>query len=190
MFWLYLVFALIAGLLSIGASRESVKRRYPAVRDYHLDIVAFVVLVILLVMSAVEHSYSERLLHTLSDKSDYFDVSRLNPAGLPFREGKGIRIDTPLATAMRDLYITTDSTIAFKLGQEFEPRYRAVINQFPRFPFGYFALAESMRHRGDPAWREFAQKAISILEKTTTIEGHDPGQDEALAKMRGYMSDK
>jgi hypothetical protein len=69
-----------------------------------------------------------------------------------------------------------------------EPRYRAVISQFPRFPFGYFALAESLRHRGDPAWRGFAQKAISILEKTTAIEGHDPSHDDALATMRGYMA--
>jgi hypothetical protein len=190
MFWLGLIIALVAGLLSIGLSRKSLKQRYPTVRDYHLDVLALAVLVIGLAISAVDHLHSERLLRTLSDRSDYFEVSRFNPAGLPFREGKGIRYDTPLSTAMRDLYVITDSKIGFKLGKQFEPRYRTVIKQFPQFPFGYFALAESMRQRGDPAWREFAQTAISILEKTTSIEGHDPSQDQALATMRGYMSAK
>jgi hypothetical protein len=188
MFWLGLVIAFFGGGLSIGLSRKSLKQRYPAVRDYHLDILALAVLVIGLAISAVEHIHSERLLHTLTDKSNYFEVSRLNPTGLPFREGKGIRYDTPLSTALRDLYVITDSTIAFKLGEQFEPRYRTVIKQFPRFPFAYVALAESLQHRGDPAWREFARKGISILEKTTAIEGHDPSHDDALATMRSYMS--
>jgi hypothetical protein len=143
-----------------------------------------------IVYSRTENIRSERSLHNLSDKSDYFEVSRCNPAGLPFREGKGIRYDTPLATELRDCYVIPDSTINFKLGQQFESRYTTVISQFPRFPFGYFALAESMRQRGDPAWREFAQKAISILEKTTAIEGHDPSHDDALATLRGYLASK
>jgi hypothetical protein len=125
----------------------------------------------------------------------FSDIATLNPAGLPFREGSGIRYDTSLSTALRDLYVTNDSTINFKLGLEFEPRYKRIVEQFPRFPFAYVALAESMRYRGDPQfprfpfayvalaesmryrgdplWREYAKKAVSILEKTTTIEGHD-----------------
>jgi hypothetical protein len=118
----------------------------------------------------------------------------LTPAGLPFREGTNIRYDTPLATALRDLYVVTDSatgsTIGFKLGPQFEPRYRAIISEFPRFPFGYLALAESMRNRGDAGWREYAQKGISILEKTTMIEAHNPAHDDALATLRGYLSEK
>ena len=120
----------------------------------------------------------------------FSDVATLNPAGLPFREGVGIKYDSPLSTALRDLYVITDSTINFKLGLQFEPQYKRIIEQFPRFPFAYLALAESMRSRGDSSWREYAQKGVSILEKTVTIEGHDRAHDDALATLRKYLSEK
>jgi len=129
-----------------------------------------------------------RRLQTVTDAVRGFsDVSQLNPAGLPFREGTGIRYDSPLSTALRDLYVVRDSIINFKLGEEFEPKYRAIIDQFPRFPFGYFALAESLRHRGDQSWRDYAHKAVAIFEKTTMIDGHDRSHDEALATLRKYL---
>jgi len=132
----------------------------------------------------------QQLQSTTEAVRGFSDVAKLNPAGLPFREGKGIRYDTPLSTALRDLYVTTDSTIAFKLGLQFEPQYKRIIEEFPRFPFAYLALVQSMRSRGDPSWREYAQKGVSILEKTVTIEGHDAGHDEALATLRAYLSEK
>ena len=131
-----------------------------------------------------------RKLQNVTDALRGFsDVSQLNPAGLPFREGTGIRIDSPLSAALRDLYVVRDSIINFKLGEEFEPKYRAIIEQFPRFPFGYFALAESLRHRGEANWRDYAQKAAVIFEKTTIIDGHDRSHDEALATIRKYLRD-
>ena len=83
MFWLGLLIALIAliaGLLSIGASRDSVKRRYPAVRDYHLDIVALAVLLIGLVMSAVENIRSDRELRLV--KREAATIRRLDVAAV------------------------------------------------------------------------------------------------------------
>jgi hypothetical protein len=130
----------------------------------------------------------QRLQSVTEAVRGFSDIATLNPAGLPFRERSGIRYDSPLSTALRDLYVTTDSTINFKLGLEFEPRYKRIVEQFPRFPFAYVALAESMRYRGDSSWREYAQKAVSILEKTTTIDGHDRSHDDALATMRDYLS--
>jgi hypothetical protein len=118
----------------------------------------------------------------------FSDMAQLDAAGLPFRESGSIRYDSPLSTALRDLYVSADSQMHFKLGQEFEPKYRAIINDFPRFPFAYFALAESLRLRGDPSWREYATKAMSILEKTTMIEGHNHSHDEALSKLKTYMA--
>jgi hypothetical protein len=132
----------------------------------------------------------QRLENVTEAVRGFSDVAVLNPAGLPFREGVGIKYDTPLSTALRGSYVTTETTYNFKLGREFEPQYERIIEQFPRFPFAYLALAESMRSRGEPSWREYAQKGVSILEKTVTIEGHDRSHDDALAVLRKYLSEK
>ncbi len=60
MFEFGLFLALIGGLLGIGLSRASVKKKFPALADYHLDVVAVIVLVIGLVLTAAEHYRSER----------------------------------------------------------------------------------------------------------------------------------
>jgi hypothetical protein len=158
------------------------------------SILAVVSFIGLWVFTARLDQEKEAKIHTLQDVTEairaFSDVAALNPTGLPVYEGAGIRYDTPLSTLLRDMYIVTDSKIHFKLGPQFEARYHAVISQNSRFPFGYFALAESMRNRGDPAWRQYAEKAVSILEKTTTIEGHDASHDDALATMHKYLSEK
>jgi hypothetical protein len=158
------------------------------------SILALVSFVGLWVFTGRLETEKETQIRNLENATDavrgFSDVSELNPAGLPFREGTGIRYDSPLSTALRDLYVVRDSIINFKLGEEYEPKYRAIIEQFPRFPFGYFALAESLRHRGDASWRGYAQKAVAIFEKTTIIDGHDRSHDEALATLRNYLNER
>jgi hypothetical protein len=104
---------------------------------------------------------------------EFSDIADLNPAGLPFREGKNIRYDAPLPNALRDLYVIHDDKLNYKLGEEYEERYRSIIAQFPRFPFGYVGLAESLKHRGNSHWRDYAERGVAILQKTTLIGGHD-----------------
>jgi hypothetical protein len=138
----------------------------------------------------IEKESKIQQLHSITEAVRAFsDVSRLDPTGVPFR-GAGMQYNSPLAAAFRDLYIGSGDTIHFKLGQDFEPKYRAIIDQFPRFPFGYFALAESLRSRGDPSWRQYAAKAIAILENTTLIEGHEQSHDEALRILRTSLAQK
>lgn len=115
------------------------------------------------------------------------DMSMLDPTGLPFNVGKGIQYDSPLSTALRDLYIIKGAEVHFKLGEQYEVQYRRIIEQFPRFPFAYFALAESLKRRGDPNWRTYAEQASGILEKTTMIEGHKRSHDGALLKLAEYL---
>jgi hypothetical protein len=158
------------------------------------SILALVSFIGLWVFTSRLETEKELKIEQLQDVTDavraFSDVSRLDPTGAPFR-GSGIQYNSALCTALRDLYIDTGNDPAhFKLGREFEPRYRAVIDQFPRFPFGYFALTESLRNRGDPTWREYAEKAVTILEKTTSIEGHEQSHDQALKILRRYLAQK
>jgi hypothetical protein len=71
LFWLGLAIAFIAGLLSIGFSRETVKARFPLVGDYYLDVAAVILLAFGLVLSAVEHYRSERSFQELTEKTSY-----------------------------------------------------------------------------------------------------------------------
>jgi len=68
-FWFGISIALIAGLISIGLSRETVKRRFSVVKDFHLDIVALVLLFIGLIVSGYEHYQSEMMLSELKARA-------------------------------------------------------------------------------------------------------------------------
>lgn len=65
MFWIGAAMALVGGLVSIGLSRESVKSRYGAIKDYHLDVLALVILLGGLAVSSIDHLQSERSLREL-----------------------------------------------------------------------------------------------------------------------------
>ncbi len=120
----------------------------------------------------------------------YSDVANLNPQGLPFGIGPGIHYNSPLSDALKNLYVVQGNSAQFLIDEALEPKFRAIVLQFPRFPFGHFALAECLRDRGDSEWLVHAERAREILEKTTIIAGHHKSHDEALALVRSYLSEK
>ena len=66
-------------------------------------------------------------------------------------------------------------------------RNRLATQQFPDFPFTYYALAYCMERSGDPAWREYAEKAVAIFEQTTQITGHQKSHEQSLAYLRQQL---
>jgi tetratricopeptide (TPR) repeat protein len=67
---------------------------------------------------------------------------------------------------------------------------RAAIEQFPDFPFSYYALAYCLAKEGNPAWHTYAQKAVAIFEKTTAISGHQKSHEQALDYLRQLLESK
>jgi hypothetical protein len=65
---------------------------------------------------------------------------------------------------------------------------RAAIQQFPEFPFTYYALAYCLQKQADPQWRVFATQAVAIFEKTTAINGHTEYHDQCLAYLRQLLA--
>jgi len=61
--------------------------------------------------------------------------------------------------------------------------------KYPRYPFPYYFLAKCLRKLKQDAWRDYAEEAIRILEKTTNIPGHDPGHDDALRELRALLKE-
>ncbi len=68
MFWIGILIAFVGGIISIGLSRESVKRKFPRIREKHLDVVSLVILVIGLLISVMDHSAQSRTLRQLEDE--------------------------------------------------------------------------------------------------------------------------
>lgn len=122
MFWFGLLIALVAGLLSIELSREAVKRRHPAIREYHLDIAAVMLLIVGLVLSALEHRASESEIASLEAKlqqvRSFEAVIRARAAN--WTSGKppdvmSVVVDQSHPIALIDLQLATDGVQRLEL---------------------------------------------------------------------------
>lgn len=111
---------------------------------------------------------------------DYTDVSKLNQSGKPFVAVGGIEYSTGISRIMESTLTEEDGFVYFKCDDESLKRYERAIQEYPRFPFSYYAMASCLQKRGDNKWREYASEAISIFEITTKIGGHKESHDEAL----------
>ena len=125
----------------------------------------------------------------LEDIRDYADVSRLNPSGKPFAAGFGLKHFTDISRIMEATLTEEGGEVYFKCDDESLKRYERAIQEHPRFPFSYYAMASCLQRRGDNKCREYASKAISIFEITTRIGGHKKSHDEALKVLLTYFND-
>ena len=66
-FWIGLFISLFGGLLGIGLFRERIKLNYPLINDLHLDLVAIIILIIGLLITAIDHSKQSKNLKQLED---------------------------------------------------------------------------------------------------------------------------
>ena len=108
----------------------------------------------------------------LGNVRQYADVAKLNIQGKPFEDGDVV-YNTPLSRMMDGTYVKLpNGNFQFLRTPESETKLRAVIQNFPAFPFSYFGLTLSLRDRGDPSWPEYARQAQAILEQTTSFVGH------------------
>ncbi len=117
-----------------------------------------------------------------------------NVAILPF-DGKAMHGAVEIITPLSQMVDKTWYAVA---GDKFLPvceevalqRDRGAIQQFPDFPFTYYALAYCLERQNNPEWRSYAEKAAAIFEQTTTIGGHDPSHDQCLIFIRELLKSK
>jgi hypothetical protein len=64
---------------------------------------------------------------------------------------------------------------------------RKVIANYPDFPFAHYAMALCMRDRSDAGWRTEVDRARRIFQTTTSIPGHQPDHDDALARINRLL---
>ena len=144
----------------------------------------------LLVIAAIIQAITVRQKNKeLEGIRDYTDVSKLDQSGKPFVAGGGIMYSTGISRIMEGTYTEHDGIVYFECDDESLKRYERAIQEYPRFPFSYLAIAHCLMRRGDNNWREYASKAISIFEITTKIGGHKKSHDEALKALSRYLND-
>lgn len=91
---------------------------------------------------------------------------------------------TSISVALSDTYKLNGGKPEFSSSEPAQQIYRKVIAKHPQFPFAYGRLAHALNAIGDSSWRDYAQQAVAILEKTTRIDGHHPDHDAELEMLR------
>jgi Ca2+/Na+ antiporter len=156
---------------------------------FYVYISCAVLYVAAMIYIAVSSYHLESAVTSLKEYSSVACLDALgNPSG--FGYGGDLKYNSPLTRMLEGTFNEKSDQLHMSRDQEAEAKYRAVIKKFPKFPFAYYFLALCLRDRGDPCWRDYATKAIVILEKTTTIDGHHRHHDEVLRRLRDYLGEK
>ena len=124
----------------------------------------------------------------------YSSVAKLNGLGVSgmVGPGSGLKETTPISRALEGAYIRKDVG-----GQEKHfPRcdkkgiaaFRKAAEVDPDFPFSFWALAMCARKDGNKEWRRYAERAVTILEHTTQIAGHNGHHDQVLEELRNVLA--
>lgn len=131
----------------------------------------------------------QELESTLIALRDYSEVARLGFLGAPFSAGPGIKISGPIPKMLEGTFTERNGKYYPLCGPETEAKYREVIEKYPKFPFTYYSLAVCLHSRGDETWRAYARNANEILEKTTIINGHNEGHDQAMEELLKLLNE-
>ena len=118
-------------------------------------------------------------------------MARLDVWGKEMHVGNGLSGgDTELSKMMKKVLEVRDNRIHVRLDESALQAVNKVIEKYPKFPFGHSSKANMLLLRDMKEWRNSAQKAIEILEITTSIEGHKSHHDEVLKQLRNDLKVK
>jgi hypothetical protein len=191
MFWAGEILALLAGLIGIAFVRRTMANWIPRVADLHLDVAAFLLLMLGLAIGAIVHvqevAESDKLSHDLEAVRDFSEAASLTPQGTHGLAGAGLKEVTPLSQLLDGAWIQQEGRLYPSCDSVSLEKFRTAIDSYPRFPFSYYALAICLHSRSVSAWKQYAERAIDIFEKTTKVAGHQPSHEQALAQLREYL---
>jgi hypothetical protein len=66
-------------------------------------------------------------------------------------------------------------------------QYKLIIKKYPFWPFSHFVLAYCLKSKGDRSWKEQANIALKILQKTTAIPNHNPAHSAVLKEVEKLL---
>jgi hypothetical protein len=130
----------------------------------------------------------EKLNNDVNGIKNYSHVAELDIWGLGrLKGGNTISITNPTNRLMKNILEQKDGMISIKSGDSILTDINKVIEISPDFPFGYWAKAQYLIRDKKIEWVVFARKAVTILEVTTTIAGHDGYHDAVLKGLKELL---
>lgn len=124
----------------------------------------------------------------ISGVKDFSHIATLNLFGLDQMYGFGLTgWKTELYNLMFSVVIKKENGYQFKYDDSSISILSTIIEKYPKFPFGYYGMSYALLRRKDPAWKEFAKKALSILIITTSIDGHKPEHDQTFEALNQWL---
>ena len=149
----------------------------------------FLLATILVISSAFLFYFDKRKSDKdMANFKKFANISRLGYYGLEIDPGPGITTNHSLYNKMKDVSEKKDGKVYPKCGILPESIYSSLIKENPDFPFSYYAMSVCKKDRNDPDWIEYAEKALTILNITTSIGNHHEQHDitlKALSKILG-----
>ena len=117
----------------------------------------------------------------------YSDVAELNILGETGKAGIGIGESSALIQALDGAWKNRGGRHFARCDQDSRAKFLAAIEIHPTFPFTYYALSVCSYDAGDDTWRQYAERAVGILEHTTRIAGHHQNHDEVYEYLRSRL---
>lgn len=124
------------------------------------------------------------------DYSEYSSVAELDFVGNPpgIAPGSDLVCNSWLCNQLKGTYTKKNGQIYMSRDKYACDKYIAITKKQPKFPFSYYFVALCLKEKNDDDWNIYAAKAITILEITTTIDGHRVHHDKILDKLRSIQS--
>ena len=137
---------------------------------------------------------TSQLEHEVQGLRQYTKVAKYNVLGLTGIAGEGLKENSAINKALEGAYIKKET----QSGPEYYPRCDAhgldrfinVVRKFPDFPFSYWALAKCLKQMGDPRWRAYGKRAMSIFQHTTRIGERSPHHDQAQKQLEEMFAEE
>jgi hypothetical protein len=121
---------------------------------------------------------------TLNVIQRYTQISKLNVIGTTGTVAPPLKEETGVSRMLEGTFTVVNDRASYSCDSNAIAKFQEVIAKVPDFPFSYYAMAFCLRQRGDTSWKDYAMKAVDILENTTTMDGHHPSHDQILRELK------
>lgn len=127
----------------------------------------------------------------ISDIKDYAYISVFDMNGNNGEVGlTPMVISSDLIIRMNKILLQKNGMVYVRTDNSIMPLIDSVIILYPKYPFGYWAKYSLLKLHKDKGWRIYAERALDILKKTTTIDGHSQDHDQLLKRVISDLNDK
>ncbi len=97
---------------------------------------------------------------------------------------KGLALPTPVEGWTEGYITKKGDEYEFKCAPEALKYYKSMLVKYPYFPHPLQPLIRCLKAQGNETWRDYAEKAVDMLEKIVMLPNRDSAYDDMLADIR------